>query len=342
MKNLALIFSSFFLGILFAEFILRLLGVGFGNAPMQPSVSLHHEHPRSYSFLMYDFNKEFGGHQVYYDENGIRVSDNGVSAIRDKDTDDSIIFLGDSFTEGNQVTYEQTFVSLVQDYTERQTINLGVSSYSPLLYLIQTRNFVQNFEAKTVILQIFRNDFINDRTYANSLVYEDGQVIGFKRHDNTLLAKFVRYSYLARFLRKSQITIKETLRARFANHDRFSEEVNRGILYEQNVNDSDITNTAEILARIQQELSLMHKKLIVFIIPSKFLSQEERCCEQDRVTNVFKKQLDLRNIEFIDVSSNWEKFSDQGSLFYEKDIHLTPKGHLRMAEIISEYLDEVD
>ena len=341
-KNIALIFSSFLLALIFAELVLRFLEVGFGNAPMQPSISLHHEHPKSYSFLMYDPNHEFGGYQIYYDENGIRVSDSRVSAIKDKDAADSIIFLGDSFTEGNQVAYDETFVSIVGSYTNRNTINLGVSSYSPLLYLIQTRNIVRNLKAKTVILQVFRNDFINDRTYANAAVYDQGDVVSFKRRENSFQTKLVRSSYLARFLRKSQLTITEVLRARGGNDSRLPKEENRGVSYEQNVSKSDIAATSETIARIQEELSSIEKKLIVFIIPSKFLSKAEQCCAQDQVTNIFKKELQSRNVDFLDVNAHWMNYADQSSINKKKDIHLTPNGHLRLAEIISVYLDDVD
>ena len=45
------------------------------------------------------------------------------------------MFMGDSFTEATQVSYEDTLVGRIGKNLSIPTSNLGASSYSPLLYL---------------------------------------------------------------------------------------------------------------------------------------------------------------------------------------------------------------
>ena len=43
-------------------------------------------------------------------------------------------FLGDSFTEGLGLNYSDTFAGMLSDYSRYEIINMGVTSYSPIIY----------------------------------------------------------------------------------------------------------------------------------------------------------------------------------------------------------------
>ena len=133
-KNSSTVVISVFVAFLIAEVFLRILGVGYGNAPLERSKTYSHVHPTSYEFFMYDPDGEYGGYKVFYDELGRRVPSQRSQTTQFVNEGNAILFLGDSFTEGNQVPYDDTFVSLVGETLGSPTLNFGVSSYSPMIY----------------------------------------------------------------------------------------------------------------------------------------------------------------------------------------------------------------
>ena len=72
-----------------------------------------------------------------------------------------ILLLGDSFTEGVGVPYEETFAGLLDRAARKrgvEVLNAGVSSYSPLIYHLKTRYYLERvglrFDAILVFLDI--------------------------------------------------------------------------------------------------------------------------------------------------------------------------------------------
>ena len=55
-----------------------------------------------------------------------------------------IAFIGDSFTEGIALPFEKTFVGKFKQETKLDIVNLGVSSYSPNIYLKKIKHFISN------------------------------------------------------------------------------------------------------------------------------------------------------------------------------------------------------
>ena len=144
--------------LVFAEFILRLVGIGYGNAPMEVNQRLHHLHPKNYEFTSYHPAGEYKEHKIYYDEFGYRVSSKNFSSA--KDSTRRIAFLGDGFTEANSVSWNQSFIGLIE--MEKQNLvvrNFGVAGYSPYIYLVQLKNEVKLFQPTDVVVQILENDF---------------------------------------------------------------------------------------------------------------------------------------------------------------------------------------
>lgn len=71
------------------------------------------------------------------DANGFKASCHAKSSD-DKNFD--IAFIGDSFTEGIGLPYEETFVGVIaQNMPTLKIANLGVSSYSPSIYLSKVK-----------------------------------------------------------------------------------------------------------------------------------------------------------------------------------------------------------
>ncbi len=80
-------------------------------------------------------NIGFGEHQFI--TNSLGFKDKIVREIKKKKTNHRIIFIGDSFTEGVLLNYEDTFVGIIDKKLEKKNIevlNAGVGSYYPSIY----------------------------------------------------------------------------------------------------------------------------------------------------------------------------------------------------------------
>ncbi|NDC77106.1 MAG: SGNH/GDSL hydrolase family protein [Chitinophagia bacterium] len=77
------------------------------------------------------------------------------------------VWLGDSFTEGVGIEYDQTFVGLFDKaYPEREMVNLGVVSYSPKLYKQKLRYFHRRgLEYDDLILCLDISDIQDELVY---------------------------------------------------------------------------------------------------------------------------------------------------------------------------------
>ena len=320
-KNIStLIFSLLFI-FLISEILFRIFDIGYGNAPLERSNFYHHAHPKKYSFKIHQPKGEYGGHKIFYDDYGYRSFSHEDGNFIDRDNENSIVFIGDSYTEANQVPYENTFVSKIGDFLEVNTLNLGVSSYSPSIYLVQTKRQISLLKSKLIILQIFRNDFDNDVKYLSKAIYKDNELFGINGGNKNIYVSILRKSYLVRFLRKSQLLIIELLKK-----ENFSNK-NLNFRYVDDIKQENLIQTTKLIIEIKKELNKLDKKLLVFMIPSKTLSKIGKCCESDTVYSKFKNQMKMQNINFLDISKYFSNYSNQEDLFYNIDIHLTEKGH---------------
>jgi hypothetical protein len=98
----------------------------------------------------------------------------GASRTTRKDFD--IAFIGDSFTEGIGLPYEQTFVGMVAAQRPDLTIaNLGVVSYSPAIYLAKLKElFSKGYRFKHIIVFIDIGDAYDE---ANSYDLHNDAVV---------------------------------------------------------------------------------------------------------------------------------------------------------------------
>ena len=83
---------------------------------------------------------------------------------REKNFD--LAFIGDSFVEGVALNYEKTFVGIFEKEKNISVANLGVSSYSPNIYLSKMKHLLDNnFKFKHVIVFIDISDLYDDNTF---------------------------------------------------------------------------------------------------------------------------------------------------------------------------------
>ena len=75
-------------------------------------------------------------------------------------------FIGDSFTEGTPIEYEDSFVGIFAEKTGYKTANLGIVSYSPKIYLSKLNYLIkQGFKFDHVVVFIDISDFYDDTNF---------------------------------------------------------------------------------------------------------------------------------------------------------------------------------
>ena len=75
-------------------------------------------------------------------------------------------FMGDSFTEGASVTYENSFVGIFEDKSKKKVANLGVVSYAPKIYLSKLNYYLEKgYEFNHVVVVIDISDLYDDNVY---------------------------------------------------------------------------------------------------------------------------------------------------------------------------------
>ena len=136
-----------------AEISLRILKIGYGNSPEESHPIFHHVHPAEYRFLSHNPTGEYGGHEIYYDADRL-VANPSETNTKNANSTCRVAFLGDSFTEAAQVAYNDSFVGLMEHNTNCSIKNYGVSSYSPIFYLLQWRQIVKKFKPTIVKISL--------------------------------------------------------------------------------------------------------------------------------------------------------------------------------------------
>ncbi len=75
-------------------------------------------------------------------------------------------FIGDSFTEGIGLNYEDTFVGIFEKNTNKRVANLGVTSYAPKIYLSKINYYLnQGIEFEHIIIFLDISDYYDEAYY---------------------------------------------------------------------------------------------------------------------------------------------------------------------------------
>tara|TARA_B110000971_G_C20001784_1_gene497210 strand:- start:92 stop:1240 length:1149 start_codon:yes stop_codon:yes gene_type:complete len=137
----------------------------------------HHKYERNISKKIE--TKEYGSYRLYTNSLGFR--DSKVKDIKLKsDYSERIIFIGDSFTEGVLLNFEDTFVGIIKKELKKKNIevlNAGIQSYSPSIYLNKVEYLIKNekLEFDKLIVFIDISDFEDEsfRKIVNGKILDD-------------------------------------------------------------------------------------------------------------------------------------------------------------------------
>ncbi len=325
------------LALLICEAILRLLGIGYGNAPLVSDPVLHHVHPVNYRFVSHTPSNEYGGHEIYYDAQGL-VANPEIDIPAADSAANRVAFFGDSFTEAGQVAYSESFVGRVANASEGKALvkNFGVSSYSPILYLLLWREKVMQFKPTHVIVMLYGNDISDDTVrFEQAKLSDNGEILALPGPGGGRLTHWLRKLYLARLIRKLQLQLQWTMQ-----NTHQSDAVVGGMVEEN----PEITPLSSgLMEKLANEVNKTGAKLVLTVVPSKYrLSLSDKSTYGIQFSERWQEWASQRGVRFVDLSSAFDlAASKEKSLFYEQDIHFNENGHAVVAETLINELPTV-
>ena len=341
-----------------AEAALRLAGMGFGNSPMEPDPFLHHVHPRNYKFVQQHPSGELGGFEIEYNAEGRVYRGSRAAPLVAPGTTPpcKVAIMGDSFTEGGQVPFEQTFAGLLEMAARGgipkrsegkqgcEVRNYGVRSYSPAIYLVQWTRDVQPWHPDIVFLLLFGNDVREDVNYLQTSIRDAaGFPTAIQGPDDGWLFSMLRRSYVARFVRMV------ALRAQWAWEHHGQEQWTVGGVVEERPEWGG--PTPGLVKEINRRVTASGSRLITMAVPSRYrLMGDGKINVAGDFHQTIKEFTAANGIEFLDLFVPFERASRAGvPLFYLQDIHFDANGHSVVAATIARsfptffpHRDEID
>lgn len=116
---------------------------------------------------------------TYFDTLGIRVGSPDHAWSWDAP---SVLFIGDSFTMGHGVNYEETFPARAEAVAGRrfQAVNLGVEGYGTDQALLSLERFIDRFRTRAVVYTYIADHVRRNDNADRRLLYPDGNWPGSK------------------------------------------------------------------------------------------------------------------------------------------------------------------
>ncbi len=306
-------------------------------------------------------------------EFSVPVETNGWG-FRDKEFDakDSasfrIVGLGDSYTFGNGVRMEETYLrkleGVLPDFKGLKTdiLNCGVPAYSPWQIVQLQKTLATELRPNLVTFGFFvGNDFTEsielfDEQNEPTIRVENGWLVSRKSNDEekNFLRRVtgpIRYflstrSHLYVFLRNrsSQLIAKAGLQPLNLLPDfcetEYSERMNRGW-----------NTTQSIMLEAAETAKVHHHRLVVIILPTSYQVYPEiwdkyisgmkinpLLYDLDKPQRILKEFFTQHNIEFVDALPILRKEAAGPLLFFPIDGHLTAEGHKVVANAVRDYL----
>jgi len=246
------------------------------------------------------------------------------------------LFLGDSYTQGAQVSFENLFTSnLTKYFPDKIIINAGVSGFGIAEEFYMLRDIGQRLKPGKVFLQICNfNDFMNVGSPARG-------PIDYLMHYSDL-ARFVLFRW--RFKQPGELPL-----GRWTEPFYPTEEENKdyNIFYrpasERKL--ADISDFGDFLGKIKGLTDNLHAELIVILVPTKeqiyFKYFEEVInnfkidvskLDMDLPNRLMKRLSDSLGIRLLDLSDQF--IESQQEVFFHYDEHMNEAGHNMTASAI--------
>ena len=302
--------------------------MGDGETTFESDPYLHHVHPKNHSYISYNLYKEFKVF-VRYDSEGLRIGEkkqNPGNSIPYR-----IAFMGDSFTEGRQVAYQDSFVGLLETRAGERAIvkNYGVDGYSPAIYYLQYKKIIRKFSPTHIFLLLYSNDISDDKRFiAKGLFNEKRELLAIPGPKFNEFEKFISKFYLLKAIKKISAKINLLLEKDYPLYE------NTGFICEQSP--EILALTGNYLCNLSKMVIADGGQIFLLAVPSKYQFSD---FEQNRNDNPFHQIVEKwalkEKIPYINLSKSFSRRSNRKDLFFERDIHFNRDGHKVVAEVIT-------
>ncbi len=140
--------------------------------------------------------------------NSLGFKDGSARKVEKKIKNKRIVFIGDSFTEGVGMTWEESFTGILdKKLKDSEVLNAGVVSYSPKLYYLKI-NYLINHDSlafNDLYVLIDNSDPLNEITYVEFKPYPDQKM---KIISHRIKKALFEHSYIYHTI--SQILMKQS------------------------------------------------------------------------------------------------------------------------------------
>lgn len=321
---------------------------------------------------------------ILYENNSLGLRDEEFP-LKKPSNEYRILFLGDSFTEGSGVNLEQSFVKItgreligVKANNSIRTINAGLSAYSPILeYLYLTHRGIE-MEPDMVVVNLFMNDFNDDRANLKKAHYDDsGEITGvyveLKQHLPTWLIKYLDGRSVSYYLFKQNERYLWKLKGKITSwikREPAPSYTKSGVDFMPGDADADIfaitrdipndefddlfNPTMDIILKMKQFLDDRNIPMVLVVIPAGHqvsdnqwvLGREEVHINSgdkfsDKIfsrLNQFSKQRHLPTLNLVYELRNYANNNPDSRLYFDIDGHFSPEGHELAAKSLAEFL----
>ncbi len=319
----------------------ELLFIQFGGDRNIPN--LYETHSKFY------FNKPYLEQQFEDDEYVAyyRTNCQGYRIDKLTNADDSIkacdwLFIGDSFTQGGQVDYEQLFTTLVyKRFPNKVIVNAGISGAGVYEELNYYKSMGRSLRPKKVFLQLgVFNDFLD--VVEHNATFKD-----------YLTEKSALYRYLSYHIGQSdEMPLGRWMEPFFVNRQ---DNIDGNILYKPTSEKKELAKQRmrDAIAEFKKLVEQDGGELVLLLLPSKEQVSPSMLKETLKACKLNESDIDLmaasrlceeiaksNNLKLIDM---YEDFKTAAFPFFEIDEHLNTIGHELIAErLVAEYAKDAD
>jgi hypothetical protein len=247
------------------------------------------------------------------------------------------LFVGDSYTQGAQVNFNELYSSIIADSNRNKNVlNIGVSGFSLFEEYEIIKKHVSNSKPETVFLQLcVLNDFniIEQKQFGiNEWLVEVSDLYRFLYYNN-----------------ENEETYKLNGRwvLPFYKNDSENKDFNVLDSRKSDLKKRILDDVSFYLKKIHSLLKSKNIQLVVILIPtkeqvySKYLKEVVKNYQLD-TNNIdldfpgkFLNDLSENKFEFINPLDDFRKA--KGNLYFDTDEHLNVQGHKVLADIINNY-----
>lgn len=313
-----------------AEIALRLLGLGYGHAPIVGHDVFHHWHPTGYTTREWSRWGEYASFASHYNTDGMAMREELPPPEAA-----SLVFLGDSFTEAVQVPEHQRFATMVGRRLAMPALNFGCSSFCPLLSRLQLEHFASRIAPRAVVLQLYANDIDGQRQYSAAAVRDQaGRIVAVRGDRTPLMVRLARRCYLARLGYKGWQTARFWWKSRrqrggYAPRDLWSPVFIQPV--QEAYSDDDLAAFEASLSDVADVCRRRNCPLLLMVIPDR----GARLHNQPDYFYDYVATLARRDgLPLIDLAGEFAAH-DVESLFFRRDSHLNARGHEVAAEAVA-------